>query len=148
MAGGLQPELKAGSLVICRKAIRGKGVSQHYLPPHPTVDASEEMASKLSEILTKRNQSHSLGSVWTTDAPFRELRKDVLEYQRAGVIAVDMEAAALLSVARSMGHTAVAMFSVSDQLSGGEWRAAKDMRPVQKGLEMLFDVCIEHLSSY
>ena len=147
MAGGLQPELNAGSLVICNRAIRGEGVSRYYLAPHPTVDASEEMANGLSQILTKRNQSHALGTTWTTDAPFRELRKNVLEYQRAGVLAVDMETAALLSVADSMGLSAIAMFSIIDQLSGGEWKAAKDLRAVQNGLERLFDTCMEYLSS-
>ena len=147
MAGGLQPELSAGSLVICNQAIRGEGVSPHYLPPHPTVDASGEMASGLSELLTKRNRSHSLGTVWTTDAPFRELRKEVLKYQRAGVLAVDMEAAALFAVAGSLALSAIAMFSIADQLSGGEWKAAKEPGPVQKGLELLSDVFIEYASS-
>ena len=144
MAGALQPELKPGSLVICNKAIRGEGVSDHYLPPGLTVDASEEMAQGLRQILVERNQSHSVGTVWTTDAPFRELRKNVLEHQRAGALAVDMEAAALLSVASSMQLSAIALFSIADQLSNGQWRAAKDLRPVQKGLEILFDALIDY----
>jgi uridine phosphorylase len=147
MAGGLQPELNAGSLVICQSAIRGEGVSQHYLPPHPAVSASEEMGHGLSQILTRRNQSHTLGIVWTTDAPFRELRKIVLEHQRAGVLAVEMEAAALFSVAQSMGLSAIAAFSIADQLSDGQWKMAKDMRPTQKGLEILFDAMFEYLYS-
>lgn len=146
MAGGLQPELKTGSLVICRSAIRGEGVSQHYLPPHSTVEASEEMAQGLSQVLTKHNQPHIPGRTWTTDAPFRELRKIVLEHQRAGVLAVDMEVAALLSVARSMELSAVAAFSIADQLSDGKWRMAKDLRPAQKGLEVLFDAMFEYLT--
>jgi uridine phosphorylase len=146
MAGGLQPELKAGSLVICRSSIRGEGVSQHYLPPHAMVDASGEMANGLSEILTKRNQSHTVGTVWTTDAPFRELRKIVLEHQRNRVLAVDMEAAALFSVARSMELSAVAMFSIADQLADGYWSMAKDLRPAQRGLEILFDALFEYLT--
>ena len=145
MAGALQPELNPGSLVISNNAIRGEGVSHHYLPPGLTVDASEEMAHGLSQILNKGNQAHSIGTVWTTDAPFRELRKTVLEYQRAGVLAVDMEAAALLSVARSQELPAIAMFSIADQLSGGQWKAAKGLHPVQRGLEILFDALIEYL---
>jgi uridine phosphorylase len=146
MAGALQPELNPGSLVICNNAIRGEGVSHHYLPPALTVGASEEMAQGLSQILTKRNHSHSIGTVWTTDAPFRELRKTVFEYQRAGVLAVDMEAAALMSVARSQELPAIAMFSIADQLSDGHWKAAKGLHPVQKGLEILFDALIEILA--
>jgi len=146
LAGSLQPDLNTGSLVISTSAIRGEGVSQHYLSPYPTVDSSEEMVRGLSEILTKHNQHHILGTTWTTDAPFRELRKIVLEHQRAGVLAVDMEAAALLSVARSMNLSAVAAFSIADQLADGHWKMSNDLRPAQKGLTILFDAVFEYLT--
>jgi uridine phosphorylase len=147
MAGSLQPELSTGSLVISTKALRGEGVSRHYLPPHPLVESSSEMVQSISGILTSQHHPHALGTTWTTDAPFRELRRDVIEYQRQGVLAVDMEAAAMLSVARSMDLSAVALFSVADQLSGGEWRMAKDLRPAQKGLAILFEAAFEFLNA-
>jgi uridine phosphorylase len=145
LAGGLQPELSTGSLVICNSAIRGEGVSRHYLPPHSTVDASEEMVNGVSQVLAKHNQPHSIGTTWTTDAPFRELRKIVLGHQRAEVLAVDMEAAALLAVARSMELSAIAMFSMADQLGDGCWRMATDLHSARKGLEILFDALVEYL---
>lgn len=77
--------------------------------------------------------------------PFRELRRDVLENQRQGVLAVGMEAAAMLSVARALNLSAAAMFSIGDQLSGGEWRMAQDMRSAQKGLTILFNAAYELL---
>ncbi len=147
MAGGLQPELTTGSLVISTGAMRGEGVSGHYLPPSPIVESSMEMAHGISEVLTKQNCPHTLGVTWTTDAPFRELRKDVLEHQRQGVLAVDMEAAAMLAVARSMNLSAVAMFAIADQLSGGQWRMSDDLRPAQKGLSVLFEAAYEYLST-
>jgi len=145
MAGGLRRDLTTGSLVISTNAIRGEGVSQHYLPPHPTVDSSEETTRRISDILTKQNHSHTLGVTWTTDAPFRELRKDVLAHQSNGVLAVDMEAAAMLVVAKANNLPAVAAFSIADQLSGGEWRMANDLHPAQKGLTILFDAVLEYL---
>ncbi|MEO5887674.1 MAG: hypothetical protein ABIQ77_08425, partial [Anaerolineales bacterium] len=146
MAGGLQPELKTGSLVISTTAIRGEGVSQHYLPPHATVDSSQEIARGLSAMLTRHDQPYTSGITWTTDAPFRELRSIVLEHQRAGVLAVDMEAAALLSVARSIDRSAVAAFSIADQLADGHWKMSNNLRPAQKGLTILFDAMFEYLS--
>jgi uridine phosphorylase len=146
MAGGLQPELTTGSLVISTGAIRGEGVSRHYLPPGSIVDSSPEHVRGMSEILTKQNHPHQLGTTWTTDAPFRELRKDVLDHQRQGVLAVDMEAAAMLSVAKSMNLPAMAVFSIADQLSSGDWRMANDLRPAQKGLSILFDAAFKFLT--
>lgn len=146
MAGGLQPELNTGSLVVSMSAIRGEGVSLHYLPPHETIEPSPGMLQGISQILNRQNHPHSLGTTWTTDAPFREVRKDVLEHQKQGVLAVDMEAAAMLAVARSLNLSAVAMFSIADQLSGGEWRMAGDLRPAQKGLAVLFEAAFEYLT--
>ncbi len=146
MSGGLQPDLTAGSLVLSTNAIRGEGVSRHYLPQGDTVESDSDLVQRISQILTRQDHSHRLGTIWTTDAPFRELRKDVLDHQRKGVLAVDMEAAAMLSVARANDLSAASMFSVADQLSGGEWRMADDLRPAQKGLSILFDTAFEYLS--
>jgi len=147
MAGGLQPKLHPGSLVISTRALRGEGVSSHYLPPEPGVDSSAEMSQGLSTILANRKHAHTLGPTWTTDAPFRELRGVVLEHQRAGILAVDMEAAALLAVAQAAGLRAVAAFSIADQLTDGHWKMDADLQPTEKGLTVLFEVAIEYLSS-
>lgn len=147
MAGGLQPELTTGRLVIASSAIRGEGVSQHYLPANRTVDSSPELIQGISQILTKQNRPHTLGVTWTTDAPFRELRSDVLEYQQQGVLAVDMEAAAMLAVAKANRLSAAAMFAIADQLSGGEWRMAKELNPAQSGLFILFDAAFGYLTA-
>jgi uridine phosphorylase len=146
MAGGIQPELMAGNLVLSTGAIRGEGTSSHYLPASSQVETSTELSSSIHEILKNQNHPHALGLTWTTDAPFRERRQDVLEYQKQGVLAVDMEAAALLAVARSMDLPAAAVFSIADQLSDGHWRMVSDLRAAQSGLATLFDAIYEHLT--
>lgn len=146
LAGGLQPELSAGSLVLATRALRGEGVSRHYLPPHPMVQASTELAQGLSRILARQNLHHASGTVLTTDAPFRELRGEVLAHQEQGVLAVDMEAAAMLSVAQANGCSAVAAFSIADSLSDGSWRMEGNSRPAEKGLTALFEAALELLS--
>lgn len=100
----------------------------------------------MSQILAKQNQAHQLGVTWTTDAPFRELRQDVLELQQQGILAVDMEAAAMLAVARANERAGLAMFAIADQLYGGEWRMASDLRPAQTGLSILFDAAVDMLT--
>ncbi len=98
------------------------------------------MALGISAILAKQNHSHSSGLTWTTDAPFRELRRDVMDYQNRGVLAVDMEAAAMLAVAKANGLPALAAFSIADTLANGNWNMSKDLRSAQLGLSILFEV--------
>ncbi len=143
MAGGLQENLSAGSMVLSTGAIRGEGVTRHYLPPAEIVESSNQMTDQVCEALSKKNIEFSKGITWTTDAPFRELRRDVLAYQGRGVLAVDMEAAALLGVAKSYGLGALAAFSIADMLAGGVWRMSADLRRSQASLGILFDAVCE-----
>jgi len=147
LAGSLQPELTAGSLVLSTGAIRGDGVSRHYLPDAEIVNSSAEMLGGLSHSLESKNYPHSTGITWTTDAPFRERRDEVLEYQRRGVLAVDMEAAAMFAVAEANQRSALAAFAISDSLANGVWQMPQDLGPAWNGLFTLFDSVVEFLSS-
>jgi hypothetical protein len=49
----------------------------------------------------------------------------------------------MLAVARANQCLGVALFSIADQLSGGEWRMASDLSPAKKGLFALFDAVYE-----
>jgi uridine phosphorylase len=145
LAGGLGQNLKPGDLVIGERALRGEGASAHYLPPGQWAEADAEMAQGWSRALTRRGQTHTLGAAWTTDAPFRELRRAVLEHQRNGIAVVEMESAALLAVAKSYNLPATAAFSIADTLVDGRWRLSHDPRPAQKGLEILFESLLDYL---
>ena len=145
MAGGLQENLSAGSIVLSTGSIRGEGVTRHYLPPGGIAESSAEMSNRVGEVLSKKNINFSKGITWTTDAPFRELRMDVLSYQSRGVLAVDMEAAAMLAVAKSNGLPALAAFSIADTLANGIWSMTKDLRSAQLGLSILFESALEYL---
>jgi uridine phosphorylase len=147
MAGGLQENLSAGSMILSTGAIRGEGVTRHYLPPAEIVQSSETILDPVCAALSKKNISFEKGITWTTDAPFRELRGDVLEYQRRGVLGVDMEAAAMLGVARSYGLAALAAFSIADMLAGGVWSMSMDLRLAQSNLGVIFNVVYETLAS-
>ena len=145
LAGSLQDTLSVGSTILSTGAIRGEGVTRHYLPQGEIVDSSPELTSRIESVLSKRLVLYSKGLTWTTDAPFRELRKDVLAYQARGVLAVDMEAAGLLGVAKSANIPAFALFSIADQLSGGVWRMSGDLHPARSNLGVLFESVCEAL---
>ena len=146
MAGGLQPALVTGSLVVATHALREEGVSRHYLPPGPQVACDPTLTEGLSQALTRRKHAHHLGPVWTTDAPFRELRREVLARQGQGVLAVEMEAAAMLAVAHAYQRPAVAAFAIADSLHTGRWQPSAGLHLVQAGLEHLGAALIEALA--
>lgn len=98
-AGRVLPTLPIPSLVIATSAVRDEGTSFHYLPPGDRVDAPMSVPDYIESELRKLDLIVSLGTVWTTDAPYRETRQQLDAYAAAGVLAVEMQAASLFAFA-------------------------------------------------
>lgn len=131
LAGSLQPDLHPGDVVVCDSALRGEGTSFQYLPPADVALADPQMTQELCAALTGQGLQPFQGRSWTTDAPYRETRRQVTKYRREGVLCVEMEAAALFAVSHSLGEKAAAVFVVADQLSESGWEPPRNMELVQ-----------------
>lgn len=86
-----------------------------------------------------------LGSSWTIDAPFREIVAEVRKYQEEGVLTVEMEAAAIFSVAKYRNVEAGAIFTISDYLAELEWKPKFHL--TSEYLREIFEVAKEVLIS-
>ena len=143
LSGGLQPDLAPGTVVISRTALRDEGTSHHYLAPGPTVDADATLAESLSASLSRDGVHVRAGTSWSTDAPYRETREEVAAYQAQGVLAVDMEVAALYAVAQARGVAAASVLVVGDSLAGGQWRPPHRLDEMQRALDWAYCVAVE-----
>ena len=56
------------------------------------------------------------GATWTTDAPFRETDDAIESMRRRGLLAVEMEAAALYAFARARDRPVVCFAHVTNQM--------------------------------
>jgi hypothetical protein len=56
------------------------------------------------------------GSTWTTDAPFRETAETIAARQGEGILAVEMEAAALYAFACARSHPVICLAHVTNRL--------------------------------
>jgi len=118
--GSIVKDLRIGDFVVPDFAVSDEGTSRHYgASPRPEPDSGLRatiLAACASRGLTVRE-----GGVWTTDAPYREHRDRATRLAKRGVVAVDMEAAALWTVARHRGMRVASVFVVSDELGGPGW---------------------------
>ena len=147
LAGGLQEDLSAGDLVVCERSIRDDGVSSHYLPPQRYAAASPTLTARLCRALQARRLPFRPGICWTTSAPYREMRSQVAALQGEGVLAVEMEAAALFAAGQALGVEVAAALSIADCLSGLRWRLDFDPARALSGLEALFAAALLALAS-
>ncbi|MCL5432692.1 MAG: nucleoside phosphorylase [Patescibacteria group bacterium] len=142
-AGSLRQGLNAGDIVVCNRAIRDEGVSHHYLKPSKDVITSKELTQKLKGALSRHGLAFTIGSTWTTDAPFRETQEEVTQYQGEGVLTVEMETAALAAIAQFRGVEFAAAFVVSDLLAEGIWNPQFDSERVVKSLKKLHEASLD-----
>jgi purine-nucleoside phosphorylase len=116
IAGSLTPKAPIGGIVIPTGALREEGTSYHYLPPDADPLPDPELVQALVVAAEARGITPGIGHVWTTDAIFREMGWKVRQYGAAGILAVEMELAALLAVAQVRGVRLAAVLAISDEL--------------------------------
>ncbi len=141
-AGSLQAQIGIGDLVVCDRAIRDEGVSHHYLTLGKYAEASPPLTARLAAVLTAGGHAFTRGTSWTIDAPYRETRAEVRQYQSEGVACVEMEAAALFAVAEYRGVEVGAMFTMTDSLASLEWHPEFYSERTQQGLETLYQTAL------
>ena len=105
-------------VVLIDRALRDEGTSGHYLPGTAGPFAAPPDLVPLDRIEAALRHAFPPGSgvavhrgaTWTTDAPYRETAAAIAAAQAEGVLAVEMEAAALYGFAAARG-AAVACFA-------------------------------------
>jgi len=144
MAGSLQKNLEIGDFIICDKAIRDEGTSHHYIKSGKYAYPSAGFVKKIENTFKKNNTKYVKGATWTVDAIFRETIAEVRQYKKEGVLTVEMEAAALFSIAKYRGVEAGAIFTISDYLGELDWQPKFHL--TDKYLEKLFLIAKDVLS--
>lgn len=100
-AGRVTSAMPVPGLVAVKRAIRDEGTSYHYLKPTGSVGAPPRLASLLESELRTLPLPVVSGTVWTTDAPYRETAGQLTNHAKAGVLAVEMQAASLFAFSRA-----------------------------------------------
>ena len=121
--GSIDPGIRIGDIIIPSGAYIDEGTSVHYNQcGQEVVRPDATLEHLLGERLSRQRTHFHSGSIWTTDAIFRETPTQVRKYQRLGAVAVEMELSALLAVAAFYTLPMAAVLTVSDELSTFKWR--------------------------
>lgn len=108
--------------VLINRALRDEGTSYRYLPPARFAEAPdatllarvEKALSRLSGVVVHR------GATWTTDAPYRETEAAIATARAHGVLAVEMEAAALYAFAAATQRSVLCFAHVTNSMARSE----------------------------
>jgi uridine phosphorylase len=142
--GSISKKVKIGDLIVPNAAIIGEGTSRHYLNGEACMSyPSEKVITRLEAALQQNQIYFHGGTVWSTDAIYRETRKQVEYYQRQNAIAVEMEISALFTVAHFRKADLGAIAVVSDELDCFKWRPGFKLDEFKRGREAACQVIKE-----
>ncbi len=108
--------------VLVDRALRDEGTSYHYLPPSTfseapdarLIRAVEDALAECVDIVVHR------GATWTTDAPYRETETAIAAARAHGVLAVEMETAALYAYGTTHGKAVLCLAHVTNSMAQNE----------------------------
>jgi uridine phosphorylase len=102
--------------ILIDRALRDEGTSHHYLPPAAYAHADPALIALAQAALRDIRSKVYVGPTWTTDAPFRETEAMIAARRAEGLLAVEMESAALFAFAAARRRPVICVAHVSNQL--------------------------------
>jgi len=103
--------------VLIERSLRDDGTSYHYLPPAEFSNADPKLLDAMIGAFAAVRVPVEHGATWTTDAPFRETQKAIDAMTAKGLLAVEMEAAALYAFAAARGKAVLCFAHVTNQMA-------------------------------
>ena len=102
--------------ILIERALRDEGASLHYLPASDYAEADPALVDTIAGALSHVGEPVERGTTWTTDAPYRETDQAIEAARAKGILAVEMEAAALYAFARARDKAVVCFAHVTNQM--------------------------------
>lgn len=119
-SGQILPVREPPYFILIEKALRDEGTSYHYLPAAEYVSIPDALLELFEDDVPGLETPLARGAVWTTDAPFRETRSAIEACRSKGILAVEMEAAALYAFARARGHPVICFAHITNRMASAE----------------------------
>jgi uridine phosphorylase len=118
-AGRVGPDLPADAFfMLIDRALRDEGTSYHYAAADQRfAQADPALAALAAEAMRATGLTALRGATWTTDAPFRETPQAIAAAAAEGVLAVEMEAAALYAFAQARREPVVCLAHVTNRMA-------------------------------
>jgi DeoD family purine-nucleoside phosphorylase len=125
--GGLQADHALGDLIVALSAVAADATATHLVggEPHcPT--ASWELIHEAVHIAKERQETLRIGPIVSSDLFYNPDEGQYERWSKRGVLAVEMEAAALFTLGALRGVLSGCLLTVSDIVVEGEFRRISD----------------------
>ena len=126
-AGAMSKSLKLRDIVLGMGACtNSRYAEQYHLPGSFAPIASYKLLKEAASIADTLGLSYQVGNLLSSDTFYNDSAEDGMSWAKMGVLAVEMEAAALYMNAARANKKALAICTVSDSLVTGESLPAEE----------------------
>jgi uridine phosphorylase len=132
-SGQVVPKDDPPYFVLIERALRDEGTSHHYRPTSRYAALDPALTAPVEQACEQLSRPVYTGATWTTDAPFRETEAAIERARSEGILAVEMEAAALYAFAETrdlpvvcFAHVTNQMGQTDDEFEKGEADGSRD----------------------
>jgi uridine phosphorylase len=124
--GALQPGIEIGDMVVATGAAKDEGTTGRYESDTYPAVPDFEVLSALVDSAEANDEDVHVGPIASDDAFYAETDEYVADWEAAGLLAVEMEAAAIFTLARRKGLRAGAICTVDGNLVEGTQKGETD----------------------
>jgi uridine phosphorylase len=124
--GALQSNIEIGDMVVATGAAKNEGTTKRYEDVEYPAVADYDTLDTLVRSAEERGEAVHVGPIATDDAFYAETDEYVDDWEAAGLLAVEMEAAAVFTLARRKGLRAGAICTVDGNLVEGTQKGETD----------------------
>lgn len=139
--GTLDKGIAAGHFIIPTAAYRDEGTSYHYAPLSDYIEVNT--SNKLADIFKQLQIPYIKAKTWTTDALYRETRKNMLDRKSEGCLTVEMECASIMAVSQFRNVEVYQYLYGEDTLDGVEWDSRTMGKVENSALERYLHIALE-----
>ncbi|TYL40048.1 uridine phosphorylase [Natronococcus pandeyae] len=117
--GALQSGIEIGDMIVATGAAKNEGTSKRYEAVDYPAVPDYDVLSSLVDSAEANNEDVHVGPIASDDAYYAETDEYVADWEAAGMLSVEMEAAAVFTLARRRGLRAGAICTVDGNLVEG-----------------------------
>ncbi len=126
-AGGYQKDVKVGDVILSQGSSSESGINKRIFKGMDfAAIANFELLKKAYDNAESMGMNVTVGNTLSADTFYNEQKEEQDVWAKHGVLAVEMEATALYTLAARFGVKALAILTVSDHLITGEALSAEE----------------------
>jgi len=139
--GAMQPEIKIRDIILAMSASTDSNINKiRFQGMDYTPTANFQLLKKADKVASEKGISVKVGSVLTTDSFYHDEPESWKHWASYGILAVEMETAALYTLAAKFKVRALSILTVSDSLVTKEETSSEER---EKSFNQMIELALE-----